>query len=143
MKCSEVMRTNVECCRLDETAAEVAERMRDKNIGFMPVCDASGAVVGTLTDRDLALRVLAERRAGESTLVEEIFTKEVIACKPSDDLEYAEQLMSRHRKSRIVCVDDARRPVGVISLSDIANVEKGARSSEVLRSIAQRESRPH
>src|SRR5438045_164177 len=119
MKCSEVMKKDVECARVGETVAAVALRMRDCNIGFLPVCDAGGRVVGTVTDRDLATRVLAEC-CPPDTRVDMVMTARVVACDPSDDLKRAEELMSQYKISRMICADESCRPIGVISLSDIA-----------------------
>ncbi|WP_438029877.1 CBS domain-containing protein [Sorangium sp. So ce233] len=139
MNCSELMKTDVACCRASEPVENIAELMQARNIGFVPVCGDDGAVIGTLTDRDLAIRVLAEHRRASSTRAEDVMTREVVCCGPDEDLSEAERLMSHHKKSRIICVDDQKRPVGVISLSDIASRNGGARSSELLSSISQRE----
>ena len=60
---------------------------------------------------------------------------------PDDDLRTAEELMGKHQKSRIMCVDSDGRIVGMISLSDIAQKEKGTRASQTLRKVSQREAR--
>src|SRR5437016_1315459 len=114
MRCSEVMRGNVETCRYDDTVSLVAAKMRDRNVGFVPVCNATGQVVGIVTDRDIAVRAVAERLPGDGTIVEEVMTREVVSCRPTDDLETAKRLMAQRRKSRIVCLDDEAQPVGVI-----------------------------
>lgn len=142
MKCFEIMKTNLECCALGDGVTRVAERMRERNIGFMPVCDEGGAAIGTITDRDLAIRVLADQRAPETTTAADVMTPGIVSCAPEDDLLVAEMQMSKYKVSRIVCVDEARRPVGVISLSDVAERETGLRASAVLRSVSQREARP-
>jgi CBS domain-containing protein len=115
--------------------------MRDKEIGFCPVCDDSGRVVGTLTDRDLTIRVLAERRRPEETCAGDVMSRGVVACRPTDDLLIAERLMSEHKVSRMLCVDESGKPVGVISLSDIATVNRGVLTAEVMRSVSEREVR--
>lgn len=141
MNCSELMKTDVACCKASEPVEKIAELMQARNIGFVPVCRDDGTVIGTLTDRDLAIRVLAEHRSASSTRAEDVMTREVVYCKPDEELSVAERLMSAHKKSRIVCVDDQKHPVGVISLSDIAARDGGARSSELLSSISEREAR--
>jgi CBS domain-containing protein len=134
------MKRNVAYVSPQDTVETAATRMRDDNIGFLPVCDATNKVVGTVTDRDLTIRVLAERRVG-STPIDDVLTREVIACRPEDDLDKAEELMAKHHKSRIMCVDAAGRLLGVISLSDIAQEEPGARTAQTLRQVSQREAR--
>jgi len=133
------MKTEVECCALDEPVEVAAERMRSRNIGFLPVCDEDGVVVGTLTDRDLALRVLGEHRIPEDTLVQDVMSAEPVDCSPDDDLSIAEELMAMHKKSRIICSDVGRHPVGVISLSDIARVEDRVRVAEIIDAVSSRE----
>ena len=104
------------------------------------MCDESHKVLGTITDRDLAIRVVAEGRAAQ-TPVGEVLTREAVACRPGDDLRKAENLMSRYHKSRIMCVDEAGTLVGIISLSDIAQFEQGTRASDTLREVSSREAR--
>jgi CBS domain-containing protein len=96
--------------------------------------------MGTLTDRDLAIRLVAEDRGGDET-IDRIMTNEVIACSPEDDLTEALRLMRENHKSRILMVDKEGRLQGVISLSDIAQVaeEEGA---ETLRAVSEREANP-
>jgi CBS domain-containing protein len=114
--------------------------MRDENVGFLPVCDAEQKVLGTLTDRDIAVRVMAEAKP-PSTPVEQVMTREAVTCKPQDDIQKVQQLMAQNHKSRILCVDDQRKLVGIISLSDIAQHEPGPRASETLRQVSEREVR--
>lgn len=141
MNCSDLMKSDVECCGFDDTIEHVARRMSERNIGFMPVCNDHGDVVGAITDRDIVLRVVAAGRDPGVTCVVEVYTRELIGCSEADPLTVAEAMMSRHKKSRIVCFDRHGRLAGVISLSDVARVETGARSSALLRSVAQREAR--
>jgi CBS domain-containing protein len=140
MRCDEIMKRNVECVSPRDTVQAAAKRMRTENVGFLPVCDDTKKVLGTITDRDLTIRVLADARAA-TTPINDILTQEVIACRPEDNLRRAEELMSRHHKSRIMCIDASGRLVGVISLSDIALRESGMRASQTLRNVSQREAR--
>jgi CBS domain-containing protein len=116
--------------------------MRDRNVGFVPVCDDKGAVIGTITDRDLTVRALAGKKDPESTKASDVMSTGVVTCKAEETLADVEQLMSKHKVSRIVVIDDHSAPIGVISLSDVATVETGGKSSAVLRSVSQREARP-
>jgi CBS domain-containing protein len=140
MRCETIMKNDVECITPQTTVQDAARRMRDGGFGFLPVCDASRKALGTVTDRDLAVRILAEGRA-PSTPVDAVLTREVVACQPGDDLRRAEDLMGRYQKSRIMCVDGDGKLVGVISLSDIAQKEKGARAAQTLRQVSGREAR--
>ncbi|HEX6272607.1 MAG TPA: CBS domain-containing protein [Polyangiaceae bacterium] len=135
------MKRDIACVTNDDATQMAAARMRADNIGFLPVCDARGRVVGTLTDRDIAIRLVADNRP-TSTPVAEIMTREVVACSPSDDVHRAEQLMGKHKKSRIICIDDDGKPVGVISLSDIAQHESSEQTARTMRRVTMREVHP-
>lgn len=140
MKCEQLMKKDVQCVSPRDTVEDAAIRMRDENVGFLPVCDQSKKVLGTLTDRDIVIRLIASRKPTNTT-VENVMTREIVACRPQDDIRQAEQLMMQKHKSRIMCLDDAGRLVGVISLSDIAQHEDAARALDMLRQISEREVR--
>lgn len=141
MQCSDIMKRDVKILGARDTAHTAARAMQDFNIGFMPVCDDQLHVVGTITDRDLALRIVGANLTASTPIVD-VMTREAVTCRPGDDLVRAEQLMSDNHKSRIVVVDDSGRLVGVISLSDIVQFEKSARAADTMRRISEREARP-
>jgi len=139
MLCETLMKSSVECVTPDESVVSAARLMRDGNLGFLPVCEEySGRVLGAITDRDIALRLVAERRP-LWTRVEDVMTRDVIACGPEDDLEAAEDLMAENQVSRIMCIDEDEQVVGVISLSDIAQLD-GAHAVHTLEQVSARES---
>ena len=140
MKCQEVMKSDFDYVSPRDTVEDAALKMRDLNIGFLPVCDQSRKVVGTLTDRDIAIRVVAEKRQG-SVHIEDVMTKEVVACGPGDELQKAEELMAQRHKSRVMCVNERGELMGIISLSDIAQHDQGSKAVETLRKISDREAR--
>ena len=140
MRCEQIMKYDITCASPEDPVMLAARRMREHNIGFLPVCDESMRVLGTVTDRDLAIRVVSEARPA-STPVSEVMTREVVACSPKDDLREAERKMGRAQKSRIMCIDDAGKLCGIISLSDIAQFETKTRASDTLREVSAREAR--
>jgi CBS domain-containing protein len=139
MRCGEVM-NQVECCFVDDSVAHVAGRMRARHVGFLPVCNDHGQVIGTITDRDLTVRILADRLSPE-TPVQAVMSKGPITCRAEAPLEDVERLMERYYKWRIVVVDPRRRPIGIISISDIADTEQYGRTGKLLRDISSREVR--
>ncbi len=141
MRCADLMKTSVVYVRGDETAQTAARLMREGNIGFLPVVDDQKRVVGTVTDRDLAIRVCAEDLEATQVRVDAIMTPEVVACRPEDDVDRARELMASERKSRLLVVGDDRFLRGVISLSDFADVDE-SRAAETLREVSTREARP-
>jgi CBS domain-containing protein len=141
MRCESVMTEDVVYARPSDSVQQAALLMRQENVGFLPVCDESGCVVGTLTDRDLALRVCAEGIAPKQVSVGEVMTPEVVCCLPEDDLTHAERLMADHCKSRIVIVDEAAHLRGIISLADVVLRDSNRHAAHTLRKIVEREAR--
>jgi CBS domain-containing protein len=101
--------------------------MRDESIGFVPICDRGGKPLGAVTDRDLAIRVLAEGRPPSEKL-QGFTTQEVVSCRVGDDVSRAQRLMEERQVSRIMVCDDAGKLVGVLSLQDIVE-EEGAEAA--------------
>ena len=141
MLCRDLMRSNVATCSTADSVIRCAKLMNERNLGFLPVVDDTGRVAGVVTDRDLVLRVVATA-ASTGGAVSAFMTREVISCAPADELRLAEERMAASHVSRLVVLDAARRPVGVISLSDIAHAESRARAGKVLHEITQREVGP-
>ena len=94
MLCRDVMSRKVAVCYEGNTVADCAQLMSDRKIGFVPVLDGGGQVVGIVTDRDLALRVVAEKRAAD-TPVTAIMTRDVRVCRPWDTVRAAERSSTR------------------------------------------------
>jgi CBS domain-containing protein len=138
MLCSEVMKKDVARCAETLSVQACARMMRDNNVGFLPVVDEEDQVVGIVTDRDLAVRVLAEGIL-ETTPVGTVMTRDVRVCHPDDELTAAEWKMAATRKSRLVVIDEEGRCVGVISLSDVAQADSRSRAGTVLREVTTRE----
>jgi CBS-domain-containing membrane protein len=138
MQCHEIMKRDVQCVGKNTAAFEAAQLMRDKNVGFLPVCDQNKQVLGTITDRDITIRLVAEQRS-PTEAVSTFMTNEAICCNSSDDIGVAEQRMSSEQKSRIMCVDENGRLEGVISLSDIVQVASNQRAADTMRGVTKRE----
>jgi CBS domain-containing protein len=144
LSCVQVMKTNPWTAREDDMVRDVAQMMAEANIGFMPVCDAEGRVVGTLTDRDIVVRVVATGSPPDVARVGQIMSRSIVACRQDDDLLIAERLMEQYQVSRVVVTDEQNVSAGVISLSDIAEHEPPHRAARTLRGVAAREApRPH
>jgi CBS domain-containing protein len=142
MRCEEVMTREVECLKSSDSVAEAARRMSELDVGFLPVCRDDGTAVGTLTDRDIVLRVVADRQSYE-TDVGDVMTPNVICCRPDDDVSRAEQLMRTNQISRILCMDDEGQIAGVISLADISQYEIENESGRLLADLKGSEAHIH
>lgn len=143
MRCQELMKTDITCCTKEESVFDCATKMNRDNVGFMPICESDHAaghrLMGTLTDRDIVLRVVAFEGGRDPRAVAcgEIMSKNPISCKPDDDISRAADLMARHHISRMcVCEGDILK--GVISLSDVAQASR-ERGAETLRKVSERE----
>ena len=141
MRCEDIMNQDVEYVSARTTVREAARKMRDRNVGFLPVCDESMRAIGAVTDRDIAIRIVANEQK-LTTPVETVMSIDVIACHPDDDLNFARELMAQHHKSRIMCVNREGKLEGVISLSDIAQFDASA-GAATLRQVSSREARTY
>lgn len=133
MRVEELM-SSAKCCTEGQTARDAAKLMRDESIGFVPVCDDKGAPIGAVTDRDLAIRVLAEGRSADER-IDGFITRGTVSCRLGDDVKDAERLMREQRKSRVMVCDDHGRLAGVISLTDVAEVESGSATGAILQEV--------
>lgn len=140
MRCEEIMKKDLTCLKPEDTAMEAARLMRERNVGFIPVCDDDNKVQGTITDRDLATRVLADGRDPKTKLADCMST-ELVYCSPEDDVSRAQELMAKHKKSRMLVSDREGHLKGVISLSDIAQLSEAANASQTLKDVSSREAR--
>jgi CBS domain-containing protein len=139
LRCADVMKTAVQSVRERETLRRAAEKMALANVGFLPVCDEERRVIGTVTDRDIVVRGLASELATDGVRVEQVMTRNAIACAPDDDLSEAERLMAQNQISRLVVTDADGRLLGVISLSDVAMRERGPALVRTFRAVVARE----
>ena len=137
MHISDLMKREPQRVLSHDTCRMAARRMRDENVGFLRVCDREGRVLGTITDRDIAIRLVADGQAPEMP-VGDVMSREVVACHVDDELERAEQLMAASQKSRLVVVDGDGRLRGVVSLSDVAEHDM-AHAAETIARVSRRE----
>jgi CBS domain-containing protein len=139
-KCSEVMTENPVYALPDDTVDKVAQLMKKEDIGPVPVVDdeRNKRLVGIVTDRDLALKVVAEGRDPQTTKVEEVMTRKLITCRPDDDVESAMKAMAQYQLRRIPVVDNDDRLVGIISQADVATrVDEPEKTAEVVKEISE------
>ena len=124
-KARELMTENPSCITPETTAQEAARLMEDKDVGSLPVVDSGTKhLVGIVTDRDLALRVLGRGEAG-SLPVRSVMSQKNLACvRAEDDIDEVEKLMASHQVRRILVIDGQNRIVGVIAQADLARERK-------------------
>ncbi len=138
--CQDVMTPNPVCCLPTDNVIGVAQIMQRENIGPMPVIDntESQKLIGIITDRDLALKIVGEGRDARSTRVEAVMTRRVVTCRADDEINIAMKLMSDHQLRRIVIVDNANTVKGIISQADLATrMDQPEKTAEVVKDISQ------
>jgi CBS domain-containing protein len=124
----DIMTPQVDVISPDATAEDASTKMKDLNVGAIPVCDEEG-LVGMLTDRDLVVRVMAQRRDPKAVRVGEAMTPEVTYCFEDDDVEKAVHIMSQKQIRRLPILSKSKQLVGIVSLGDLAVHGTDARTS--------------
>jgi CBS domain-containing protein len=116
MNCKALMTKDPVCCVPGDTVQKAAQLMKAENIGPMPVIvdEKNKTLVGILTDRDLAVRVVAEARDPVSTTVQQVMTTGAISCRADDDLREALYAMEQYQVRRIPVVDENEEIIGII-----------------------------
>jgi CBS domain-containing protein len=132
----EVMTSNPCTIDADKPVSYAAKMMRDEDVGLAPVVEGD-RLVGTLTDRDIAIRVVAESRDPESTKVKDVASTDVVTVDPEQDLDEALRLMAEHQVRRLPVVEEDGRVVGVVAQADIARQSDDRKTGEVVERISQ------
>jgi CBS domain-containing protein len=124
-------------CSIDATrpVSYAAKMMRDEDVGFAPIVEGD-RLVGTLTDRDIAVKVVAEGLDPDTTPVREVATNDVITVEPEDDFERALELMAQHQVRRLAVVQGDRL-VGVVAQADVARDAEPKQTGEVVEQISE------
>lgn len=119
MQLREVMTPHVEVIHPDATLREAAQKMKNLDVGPIPVCDGD-RIQGMLTDRDITIRATAEGRDPNATRVREVMTPDVIYCFEDQDVQQAADLMEERQIRRLIVLNREKRLVGIVSLGDLA-----------------------
>lgn len=132
----DVMSSNVCSVDADKPVAYAAKMMRDEDVGLAPVVEGD-RLVGTLTDRDIAIRVVAEGKDPESTSVREIASTDLVTIDPEQNLDEALRLMAQHQVRRLPVVEEDGRLVGVVAQADVAREGDDRRTGDVVEQISK------
>ncbi|MCA1826983.1 MAG: CBS domain-containing protein [Myxococcales bacterium] len=137
MRCQDIMTKNPATLQIEATVQEAARLMAEKDVGFVPIVDKSGVAVGTVTDRDIAIRCVAKGLDARTAKLSDFGGNQVICCQAEDDVSKAKQLMSQNKIQRILVCDANKKPVGVISLQDLAESAGEQEVGETVRNVKQ------
>jgi predicted transcriptional regulator len=111
--------------------------MKSHDIGSVPVVSdrESRQVVGMITDRDIAMRVVAGKREYDNTYVRDVMSKDVVTCRADDDYDEVIEAMEEHQIRRVPVVDSERRLIGIVALADV--VRKASKPEEVAEVVGE------
>jgi CBS-domain-containing membrane protein len=134
-KVGEIMTRSVAVVQQDDSLQHAAQKMKTLNVGSLPVCDGD-AMVGVVTDRDIAVRGVAAGMVPQESRVSDVMTSDVRWCSETDGVEQAMELMGEAQVRRLAVLDENRKIVGVISLGDLAT-RQSAHTDATLREISE------
>ncbi len=131
----EVMTPNPTTVEPATTAGEAARTMKSEDIGSLPIVEG-GRLVGVITDRDLAIRIVAEGKGAETT-VGEIASKDVVTVDPQQSLEEAARLMAEHQVRRLPVTEEDGKLVGILAQADVAQSGHDTLTGETVQQISK------
>ena len=139
MKIREVMTSTPVCCVPEDKAQAVAQIMKERNIGSVPVVvdTQSQRLAGIITDRDLCCFIVAGGLDPKTTTIEKFITREVVVCREGENLDACARLMQEHQIRRIPVVDGEGRLIGIVAQADIALKDKPEKVSKTVAEISK------
>ena len=132
----EVMTANPSTIEADGFVVEAAKIMKQEDAGVVPVT-GNGRLIGMVTDRDIAIRVVAEGKDPQSTSVREVASTDLVTIDPQQDLDEALRLMARHQVRRLPVIEEDGRLVGVVAQADVAREGDDTKTGQVVQEISQ------
>jgi CBS domain-containing protein len=135
MKVRDAMHGKVEWAQPTETVQSLAKRMRDLDIGSIPIGE-NDRLIGMVTDRDLALRAVADGRDPALLTAREVMSKGIVYCRDDEELEDAVRIMEQKQIRRLPVIDDKKRMVGILSLGDISHSASRQLTGEVAAAVS-------
>jgi CBS domain-containing protein len=132
----EAMTSNPRTVTGDSTIAEAARLMRDEDTGIAPITEGQ-RLVGVVTDRDIAIKVVAAGKDPETTKVTQIASSNLVTADPAQDLDEALGLMAKHQVRRLPVVEEDGKIVGILAQADVAQHAGAARTGQVVEEISK------
>ena len=130
MKAREIMTKNPRTVSPDTRLQEAASLMKSEDVGLVPVVEGSGNLVGVITDRDIAIRVVAEGRDASSATVRDAMSSSVRTCKEDSSVDDVMEVMGSEQVRRVPIVDERGSLVGIVAQADVVLHGKSDRKSE-------------
>ena len=135
MKVKDAMHPGVTWVGPETGVHELARKMRDEDIGSIPIGE-NDRLIGMVTDRDIAVRGLADGRDIEALTARDVMTGPIIYCRADEDIGDAVRIMEEHKVRRLPVIDADKRMVGMLALGDIADCGPRDLSAEVVQAVA-------
>jgi CBS domain-containing protein len=132
----DVMTSNPCSIDAEKSVAYAAKMMKEEDVGLAPIVEGD-KLVGMLTDRDIAIRVVAEGKNPDQTKVREVASNQVVTIDPQQDLDEALRIMAKHQVRRLPVVEEDGRLVGVVAQADIAREGDDNRTGELVEEISK------
>src|SRR5438552_16495894 len=132
----EVMTSNPSTIEAGGFVVEAAKIMKQEDAGVVPVTE-NGRLIGMVTDRDIAIRVVAEGKDPQSTSIREVASTDLVTIDPQQDLDEALRLMAQHKVRRLPVVEEDGRLVGVVAQADGAREGDDTKTGQVVQEISQ------
>jgi signal-transduction protein with cAMP-binding, CBS, and nucleotidyltransferase domain len=139
MEISKAMHSKASWVSFDTPVSEVAKLMKKDDVGAIPV-GKDDRLIGMITDRDLALRIVAEGRDPTTTSAEEVMTPDIVYCQTHQTVEDAIHLMDQKKIRRLPVLNEKKRMVGMLSLGDVSHAVSRDLSGELLRAVTDHHS---
>jgi len=138
MRAEKIMTPNPVCCTPDARIQDVAHLMLDNDCGEIPIVDdhQTRRLVGVVTDRDIAIRAVANGRSPTDTQASEIMSSSVVSANPDASLDECVELMEKHQIRRLPLVDREGRCVGIIAQADIARQNRARKTAELVKDVS-------
>lgn len=131
----DAMTSNPRSVDTSSTVIEAARLMKEADVGPIPVVEGD-RLVGIVTDRDIAIRVVAEGRDPQSVTVGEIASKDLVTVDPQQELDEALRLMAQHQVRRLPVVEEDGRLVGILAQADVAQQGDDTKTGQVVEQIS-------
>ena len=132
----EAMTTQPKSVESSTSVVDAARLMEAENVGSVPVVE-DGRLVGMITDRDIATRVVGGGKDPQSTTVREIASRDLVTVDPQQDLDEALRLMAQHQVRRLPVVEEDGRLVGILAQADVAREGDDRATGQMVQQISE------
>jgi CBS domain-containing protein len=136
MKVKDAMHKGVTWVEPDAKISELAQMMRDEEIGSIPVGE-NDRLIGMVTDRDIAIKGFADGKDVSTMTARDVMSGPILYCRADEDLEDAARIMEEHQVRRLPVIDDNKRMVGILTVGDIASSSSRQLLGEVVQTVAE------